>query len=271
MRAQVVDSNVIAVTKMHGTQNDFVVVDLRTQRVDDLAAFARYVCDRRSGIGADGIIALLAPQSAQATVAMRVVNADGSDAEMCGNGVRCAARWLYEAGEGGAIAFETGAGIVRSQVIATQPEFEVRVTMGRPMAELLDGDDRAWFVDLGNPHVVLVREAADEGELGSYAHALQNDRRFPNGTNVHVVVPHDEHLDVLHWERGVGPTRACGTGAVAAAEVAAHLRNHRTPVDVHVPGGKLTVEWDADGNASLTGPAVRVFDTTVPRDAFGRP
>jgi diaminopimelate epimerase len=262
MRAQV--------TKMHGTQNDFVIVDLRTQRIDDLAAFAVHVCDRRSGIGADGVIALLEPSSSEASVKMRVVNADGSDAEMCGNGVRCAARWLYEAGEGDAVAFETGAGIVRTNVVATKPEFEVRVTMGRPVAERLDGADDAWFVDLGNPHVVLVRDTADETELGSYARALQSDVRFPNGTNVHVLVPSDGHVDVLHWERGVGPTRACGTGAVASAEVAALLRNHRGPVDVRVPGGRLTVDWDADGNASLIGPAERVFDTTVSLDAFDR-
>jgi diaminopimelate epimerase len=258
----------VSLTKMHGTQNDFILVDVRTQQIDDLATFARHACDRRMGVGADGVIAIDAPRDAKADVSMRVVNADGSDAEMCGNGVRCAARWLREAGEGDAVAFETGAGIVRTEVVATEPEFLVRVTMGRPLAERLDGNDDAWFVDLGNPHVVLMRDEVDEDELGSYAHALQNDRRFPNGTNVHVFASSGDGIDVLHWERGVGPTRACGTGAVASAEVSARLRNDRAPLDVRVPGGRLTVAWDNDGNALLTGPAVRVFDTTVASDAF---
>jgi diaminopimelate epimerase len=258
----------LALTKMHGAQNDFIVVDLRTQRIGDLAAFARDACDRRGGVGADGVIAIDTAGDPVATVAMRVANADGSDAEMCGNGVRCAARLLFEAGEGKAIAFETGAGIVHTQVVATEPEFLVRVTMGRPAAERLDGKDDAWFVDLGNPHVVLVRDAADEAELGSYARALQNDRRFPNGTNVHVAAANGNGIDVLHWERGVGPTKACGTGAVASAEVSARLRNDRGPVDVRVPGGLLTVAWDPDGYALLTGPAVRVFDATIAADAF---
>jgi diaminopimelate epimerase len=258
----------LAITKMHGTENDFILVDLRAQRIRDLAAFARQACDRRTGVGADGVIAIDAPSSPEANVAMRVANADGSDAEMCGNGVRCAARWLYEAGEGDAIAFETGAGIVGTKVVATEPEFLVRVTMGRPLAERLNGSDDEWFVDLGNPHVVLMRETTDEEELGSYAHALQRDRRFPNGTNVHVAAPSNGGIDVLHWERGVGPTKACGTGAVATAEVSARLRNDRAPIDVRVPGGRLTVAWDDDGNALLTGPAVRVFDATIAADAF---
>jgi diaminopimelate epimerase len=260
----------VALTKMHGTQNDFIVVDRRTQRIDDLAAFARHACDRRMGVGADGVIVIDVTQDAAADLSMRVVNADGSDAEMCGNGVRCAARWLHEAGEGDSFAFETGAGVVGTQVVATEPEFLVRVTMGRPLAERLDGNDDAWFVDLGNPHVVLVRDATDEDELGSFAKALQNDRRFPNGTNVHVIASNGEGIDVLHWERGVGPTKACGTGAVASAEVFARLRNDRAPLDVRVPGGLLSVAWDDDGNALLTGPAVRVFDTTVADDAFDR-
>jgi diaminopimelate epimerase len=258
----------VALTKMHGTQNDFVVVDLRTQQIENLATFARHACDRRMGVGADGIIAIASSQDAATDVAMWVINADGSPAEMCGNGIRCAARWLYEAGEGDAIAFETGAGVVHTRVVAAEPEFLVRVTMGRPLAERLDGNDDAWFVDLGNPHVVLMRDRVDEDDLGTFAHALQNDRRFPNGTNVHVVATTGDAIDVLHWERGVGPTRACGTGAVASAEVSARLRNDRAPIDVRVPGGRLTVGWDVDGNALLTGPAVRVFDTSVAADAF---
>jgi diaminopimelate epimerase len=268
--SRTVRDGAIALTKMHGTENDFVVIDVRAQTLAHPEAFARRVCDRRTGVGADGLLALEKPTQSGAVIAMRVLNADGSSAEMCGNGIRCAARWLYEAGEGAAIAFETAAGIVRTNVESAEPEFLVRVAMGRAIPERLEGNPDAWFVDLGNPHVVLVRTSTDEPELGSYARALQNDRRFPNGTNVHAAVLHDRHLDVLHWERGVGHTRACGTGAVASAAVAALTWRHRDPIDVHVPGGRLTVEWADDGSAILIGPAVRVFDTAVARDAFDR-
>jgi diaminopimelate epimerase len=271
-RPERTSDGVVVLTKMHGTENDFVIVDVRTQRVSGLPGFARRVCDRHTGVGADGVIVLAAPDPAGvATIAMRVINADGSEAEMCGNGIRCAARWLHEAGEGDVATFETAAGNVRTEIVATEPEYLVRVAMGCPVAERLDGDADAWFVDLGNPHVVLMRRSADDPGLGSYARALQSDVRFPNGTNVHMAVPREERLDVRHWERGVGPTRSCGTGVVASAAVAAQLWKHRRPIEVRVPGGRLTVEWDADGNALLIGPAVRVFDTAVSRDAFDRP
>src|SRR5579871_6974909 len=120
----------VPLTKMHGAHNDFVILDRRVAPLRDLAAFARWVCDRHAGVGADGVIALEA--STIADVRMRTINADGSEAEMCGNGIRCAARWLDEAGEGERIAFETAGGIVRTEIVARVPEYLVRVAMGRP-------------------------------------------------------------------------------------------------------------------------------------------
>jgi diaminopimelate epimerase len=251
------------VTKMHGARNDFVIIDARTQRLENASSFARWVCDRRAGVGADGLIVLEPSQIAD--VRMRIVNADGSEAEMCGNGVRCAVRWLDEAGEGDAVDFETDAGIVRAHVLERTPEYLVRVAMGRPKITRVsvEGSLEA-YVDLGNPHVVLVRDRVDAIDLEPLAEKLQNDPQFPQGTNVHVAAPHNAGaLHARHWERGVGMTQACGTGAVASAAVAIERGNARSPVEVFVPGGRLVVEWNGRGEAYLTGPAVRVFDTQV--------
>ncbi|MBV8333369.1 MAG: diaminopimelate epimerase [Candidatus Eremiobacteraeota bacterium] len=253
----------ISVTKMHGSCNDFVVVDRRTADIEGLHEFARWACNRRTGIGADGLIAI--ESSATADVRMRIVNADGSEAEMCGNGIRCAARWLDEAGEGSRFRFETAAGIVSTEIVSREPEYLVRVTMGTPRftAVTMPFPDETRIVDLGNTHVVIFRARIDDVELAMLATRLQAAKDFPNGTNVHVAVPEEGTLRVRHWERGVGLTPACGTGAVAAAAAAIDAKKLASPVDVVVPGGRLVVEWDGRGAASLTGPAARVFDTRV--------
>jgi diaminopimelate epimerase len=249
---------------MHGARNDFLVFDARTSCVDSLAEFARAACDRRAGIGADGLIAIETGDGGG--VRMRVINADGSEAEMCGNGVRCAARWLDERGEGDDVAFQTAAGIVRTRVIAREPQYLVRVEMDAPRvspdsATFLAG---ARFVDMGNPHVVVFRDDPDDVDLTMIALRLQGATAFPEGTNVHVAaVQGPNALRVRHWERGVGLTMACGTGAVACAAAAIERKLVASPVDVFVPGGKLVVEWDGAGAVALTGPAVRVFETEM--------
>lgn len=246
----------IAVTKMHGAFNDFVVVDARTQPLDDPASFARAVCDRRGGIGADGVLLVLPSRAADAR--MRVINADGSEAEMCGNGVRCVARYLSERGEGDSLRVETLAGIIICDVLQKGDAYVVRVDVGVPSVEPradLPGDAAA--VSLGNPHVVLFRTDAQSFDLGEAAH------RFPN-TNVHVAQVVNRHLLVVrHFERGAGFTLACGTGAVACAAAAIRRGLCDSPIDVRVPGGTLRVDWDGAGDAFLTGEAVRVFDTVV--------
>jgi diaminopimelate epimerase len=253
----------VSVTKMHGAGNDFVVLDQRAARLDALDAFARWCCARRTGIGADGLIVI--EESTSADVRMRTINADGTEAEMCGNGVRCAARWLDEAGEGDRRSFETVAGLVETEVVARQPEFLVRVAIGVPhvAARPLPFLDGARFVDTGNPHVVLFRKHVDDIDLTVVAEKLQDSKFFGNGTNVHVAALEDDVLRVRHWERGVGLTPACGTGAVACAAAAMEAKLVASPVEVLVPGGRLVVEWDGNAGAYLTGPAVRVFDTQV--------
>jgi diaminopimelate epimerase len=261
----------LAVTKMHGACNDFIVVDLRDRRIGSLPEFARWACDRRAGIGADGVIAI--ERAAGGGLAMRTINADGSEAQMCGNGIRCAARWLDEAGEGAAIAFETAAGSVRTQILARGAEYQVRAEVGTPKIARLStqyfGD--GFAVDLGNPHAVFIRDRIDAIDLPAVAALVQSDAAFPEGANVHLAtVESPQRLRLRFWERGVGLTPACGTGAVAAAAAAIELGAVAAPVEAHAPGGRLVVEWDGRGSASLTGPAVRVFDTEVPVDNFGK-
>jgi diaminopimelate epimerase len=254
----------VALTKMHGARNDFIVLDRRASRVAALDSFARWACDRRAGIGADGIIAIEA--STTSGIAMRTINADGSEAEMCGNGIRCAARWLDEAGEGDRITFETAAGDVDTEVVARRPEYLVRVNIAaeRIHVRAMDFLEGAFFVDLGNPHLVLFRDDVEDVDLNVLAPGLQTHPLFVDGTNVHVAaVEGPGRLRLRHWERGVGLTMACGTGAVAAAVAGIESQRVASPVEALVPGGRLVVEWDGQGRARLTGPAVRVFDTEV--------
>jgi diaminopimelate epimerase len=255
---------------MHGAHNDFAIVDTRLQPVDDPVAFARWVCDRHIGIGADGLL-LIAP-SPLADVRMRVVNPDGSEAEMCGNGIRCVARYLDERSEGDHRRIETLAGIIETRVVSRGAVYEIRVAMGVPHVLRQDGHDteeRDVVVDAGNPHIVLVRHSLDEVDLVREGERLQSDLRFPNGVNVHVcTIEGAQTLRVRHYERGAGLTMACGTGAVACAAATIALGVVKSPVNVHVPGGTLRIDWDGSGQAFMTGPAAHVFDTTIdPRAA----
>jgi diaminopimelate epimerase len=249
----------VAVTKLHGTFNDFVVLDQRDPDqlvIEDLAAFARKVCDRRGGVGADGLLVLSTSQRAYAR--MRVINADGSEAEMCGNGMRCAIRYLSERGEGNRFEIETLAGIIGADVLEKGEAYEIRLNLGVPSFEQRELPfSTARFVIMGNPHVIIFERALDAIDLVATGQRMSD-------VNVHVAVPVDRHrIDVRHHERGVGLTYACGTGAAAAAAAAIESGLADSPVDVHVPGGRLRVEWDGVNEAFLTGPAVRVFDAEV--------
>jgi diaminopimelate epimerase len=203
---------------------------------------------------------------------MQIFNADGTQAEMCGNGVRCVARYLHERGAGDAFSLWTGAGAIGVEILAADP-FEARVDIG-PVAfpgaareETLEIAGRAWpffEVSLGNPHAVLFVDEVDAVDLPALGSAFNAAARFPRGTNVHVVQPLDgQTLRVRHYERGVGLTRACGTGAVACAAAAIVARGVHSPVTVLVPGGTLRVDWRPQENARLTGPAETVFERTL--------
>jgi len=269
-------------TKMQGLGNDYVYVNLFEEKVDDPARLAREISDRHFGVGADGLILIL--PSKVADVGMRMFNADGGEAEMCGNGIRCLAKYAYEHGlsdkEEMSVATMAGMRTVRL-IVEGGVVTGATVNMGRPRLRRSEipmlGHDDAQVVDevltvgdktlkvtcvsMGNPHcIVPVRSLAgrDWRALGPW---IENQESFPERTNVHFVeVVSPQEVRVATWERGSGATLACGTGAAAVC-VAMHLlgRTERSIV-AHLPGGNLKLEWsEGDDCVYMTGPAVEVF------------
>lgn len=269
-------------TKMHGTGNDFVLLDALRQPVRVTPALARRLCDRRFGVGADQVLVLA--KSPVADFKMLIYNADGSQVEMCGNGIRCLARYASERGHTRKrqMTVETLAGV-------RTPKIErglVRVDMGAPVLDAAHVPTRAkgrvidhpfsltlrettvdlsmTCVSMGNPHAVIFVEDVSAVPLEDWGPVIETHSFFPRRTNVEFVQVKDpDHARVRVWERGSGATLACGTGACAVA-VAGVLtgRFHRT-VTLTLPGGDLKVEWAADNRVYLTGPAAFVFDGTL--------
>jgi diaminopimelate epimerase len=286
--------------KYHGLGNDFIVVDLRDARGEDAAAIqepgvVRALCDRQFGIGGDGVLAILPAHTAVAR--MRVLNADGSEAEMCGNGIRCVAIDLHERGGVGEreMAIETGAGRLVCELVDGQ----VTVSMGAP--RLLRGEipttgpagERCieqplaiagqpthafTCVSMGNPHAVTFVDSLDDAKrlAASLGPIVEHHAWFPQRTNVEFAYMRGpREIDLVVWERGVGLTLACGTGACATV-VAALLTgrvDEGPAVRVNLPGGPLSIRVLPElGNVRMTGPAVRVFDGEVdPRAVTPRP
>ena len=263
----------LSLLKMHGTHNEFFVLDERTPHSLDYAALARRICDRGTGDGADGLIVIAPPTKHPSLATMRIFNADGSEAEMCGNGVRCVARYLAERGAGDAFAVDTLAGPIGLEVIGREPEFLVRVSIGSP--ELVNGPrphrvdlpDSVWHVHevrLGNPHAVIFVGDVDAFDLERLGPAIATHPKFPGGINVHVAQVLDKRtMRVRHYERGVGLTQACGTGVVAAAAVGILMGSVISPVTVLAPGGKLEVAWYPGKPATLTGPAEIIGERAI--------
>ena len=268
-------------TKWQGCGNDFILVDCLQEDVKDCSAFARKACDRHYGIGGDGVLLLL--PSDKADFRMRIFNTDGSEAEMCGNGIRCFARYLYDEGiaKGAEFTVETGAGILVPRIV---PEAglakAVRVDMGKPV---LSGDEipvtgfgknrvvaepiqvagktyEMTCVSMGNPHcVIFVDDIASCGieELGAL---FESHERFPRRTNTEFVEVRDrEHLRMRVWERGAAITLACGTGACATLVAAVLNKMSERKAEVELDGGTLMIEWAEDDHIYMTGPAERVF------------
>jgi len=269
----------LAFTKMHGIGNDFVMVDASSYLGLDWPQVSRQVCDRRFGIGADGLILALPEDGA---LRMRMFNPDGSESEMCGNGIRCFALFVREKGltDLESIPVETGAGRLVLDVLS---DGRVRVDMGRARlrpAEIgMQGDGDHFIhqpisalghdfwgtaVSMGNPHLVLLVEDASKIDLALIGPVIEHHEHFPHRVNVHFVqVLERGHIIQRTWERGAGITLACGTGACASA-VAAFL-NGRTGrhVTVTLPGGDLEIDYREDGTVFMTGPATKVFAGTV--------
>ena len=246
--------------KMNGTRNEFVV-DGRITPLADPVAFAQEVCDPTRGPGADGL--LLALESTTADVRMRIINADGSEPEMCGNGIRCLARYLDEHDGRAEALVETIAGPIATRILSREP-YLVSEVMNVPRAGAPHevAGFRATPVDVGNPHVVIFVDDLAAIDIHALGPRIERDPRYPDGTNVHFVQIAGYRLRVLHWERGAGATAACGTGAVACAAVAIGEHGFASPVHLDVPGGKLTVEWAPGERATLIGDAVVEFSST---------
>ena len=251
------------VSKYHGARNDFIILDARVEPIGDPEAFAQRWCDRHTGIGADGL--LIVGPSNRANISMRIINADGSEAEMCGNGVRCVARYIDEREGSGLLAVDTIAGIIHTEVIARGNVYRIRVNVGEPqIISINETEPQSVIVQVGNRHLVFFREEIDRFDLWAIGEAIQEEGAYPGGINVHLVeVEGPATLRVRHYERGVGLTMACGTGSVASAVAAIDRGDVKSPVLVRVPGGELTIEWNGSGDAFMTGPAVHVFDTQI--------
>lgn len=263
-------------SKMHGLGNDFIVIDNRTRDLAaDFSGLSKRLCDRRFGIGADQI--LLLETSETADFAMKIFNADGSEVEMCGNGIRCLAKYIWDRGFSAknVLEIETRAGIIRPERAGEL----VKVDMGEPVLDgrqipvALDGrimdmplrvDDRELritCVSMGNPHAVIVVDNVDAFDVHRYGPIIEHSPLFPKRTNVEFIqVLGTDSIRMRVWERGSGETLACGTGA-SAVGVAAHLLGLTAKkTTVHLRGGDLLIEWAGNNHVSMTGPAVDVFE-----------
>jgi diaminopimelate epimerase len=269
--------------KMHGLGNDYVVVDNRDQKISEsqVAPLAKKLCERRFSVGADGL--LLVYPSSVAEVKMRIFNSDGSEAEMCGNGIRCFSKYCYENGLTNKTEFtvETLAGIKHVWLTLKGTEVEViKVDMGAPNWERsslpmlgegqcincdLTVDDEPYQVttlSMGNPHCIIFVENVDEFAVQYVGPIVENHPAFPKRTNVGFAqVLNKNELKVRVWERGCGETLACGTGTCAAVAAANRLGKVGNKVTVHVLGGDLQVEISK--TILLLGAASNVFEGTL--------
>ena len=272
----------LAFTKWQGCGNDFVLVDGRTSGLpQDVADLSRRVCDRHYGIGADGLIFVL--PSEKADFCMRIFNADGSEAEMCGNGIRCFARLVYEDGMTDKEAFtvETGAGVLAPRIVKEKGKIVgVTVDMGEPVLEaekipvtgfgknrvvaeeieVLGNRYKATCVSMGNPHCVVFVGDVDDVAMETVGPAFERHSWFPRRTNTEFVAVRDrEHLRMRVWERGAAVTLACGTGACASLAAAVLNGFSERRAEVELDGGRLNIEWAEDNHIYMTGPAEKVF------------
>ena len=273
--------------KMHGLGNDFVFIEDKTGQDKDYTALARAMCNRHTGIGADGLIVIV--DSRVADVRMRIINSDGSEAEMCGNGIRCFAKYVYDSGiiEKKRFTVETPAGIMEPEITvgADNKAKLITINMGRPSfnrseipMEGADGrvlnedlcvDGENWKITsllMGVPHTVTYVDDVDTVDIEKIGPLFEKHEAFPKHTNINFAQQMDDRtVKVRTWERGAGATLACGTGSCSVA-VASFL-NVRTgrEVDIQLPLGTLHIEYrEEDGNVYMTGPAAVSFTGTWP-------
>ena len=274
-------------TKMHGLGNDYVYMDAINQNIENRTELAKFVSDRHFGIGSDGLI-LIYP-SKIADFKMQMFNSDGSEAEMCGNGIRCVGKFVYDNGltDKTTISIETLAGIKILEMKEENGKIKLaKVDMGEPILDperipvitqenpvknlILKAEDREFkfsCVSMGNPHAItFIKEDVNNFDICKYGRILEIDKAFPNKANIEFVnIIDDKNLKMRVWERGAGETLACGTGACAVA-VSAMLNNYtQRKVTVKLLGGDLEIEWNNENNhVYMTGPATTVFEGYLP-------
>jgi diaminopimelate epimerase len=269
-------------TKMHGLGNDFIVIDERKLQIKtDFIDLAKKLCDRHLGIGADGLIRVLPSKTGD--YKMEIINSDGSIPEMCGNGIRCFAKFIYDNEKKPKTEYkvETGAGILTPVLdVKNKSVAGITVDMGEPILEpakipmvgykenlnqsiRVFGEEYIFTaVSMGNPHIVIFGVDLKGLELNEVGPDLENHKAFPARTNVHFVnIISRNEIRVRHWERGAGETMACGTGACACVVAGVLGKKLERVVTVHVPGGDLKIRWDEKTNhVFMQGPAETVYE-----------
>ncbi|MEM1587653.1 MAG: diaminopimelate epimerase [Candidatus Bathyarchaeia archaeon] len=269
--------------KMHGLGNDYIVIDDRKELIKNPEEKARKLCRRRFSIGADGLILLQNPVYNDADLKMRIFNKDGSEAEMCGNGIRCAAKFCYEAGilKKEELNIETKAGLRKVWLkIEDKKVKEVKVNMGKPIferklipvlgegtfinEEIKVGDNvfQATCVSMGNPHCVIFVNNLEKFPVRELGPKIETYPLFPNRMNVEFVeVLNKNVLKVRVWERGCGETLACGTGACASAVISNLLNKTDKEVLVKLKGGELKIK--VNNEVLMSGPVAKVFEGKI--------
>ena len=272
----------IKFTKMHGLGNDYVYIDAINQKIENESSLAKFVSNRHFGIGSDGLILIC--KSEIADFKMRMFNSDGSEAEMCGNGIRCVGKFVYDKGltNKTTVKIETLAGI--KTLILNTKDGKVgtaRVDMGEPILEAekipvistekpvknleLEAENKKFkftCVSMGNPHAITIVENTKEFDVEKYGKVLEIDKAFPKKANIEFAQIIDrQNINMRVWERGAGETLACGTGACATA-VACNLNGLTDrKVNIELLGGTLNIEWnEKDNHIYMTGPATTVFE-----------
>lgn len=269
-------------TKMHGAGNDYVYINCFEEQIDDPVSLSQEISHRNFGVGSDGLILIL--PSGQADLRMRMFNADGSEAEMCGNGIRCVAKYAYDHGltRKTDISVETGSGVLALHLFVNHDGRvdRVRVAMGRPRltrAEIpmvgpageqvlnvpVDIAGRRLeltCVSMGNPHAVIYVDDVEQFPVHQIGPLIEHHAWFPRRTNVEFVqILSPGEVIQRTWERGAGETLACGTGAAAVTVAGVVTGRSEGRITNHLRGGDLYLEWLDDGEVLMTGPAVEVF------------